>query len=167
MQWLPHDGDDLRQLSLRQSVAELGRIAISRIGENHVGADACGQRVVDEGDRDLPLLRELDLDRKTDGASTRSIVCPCFRQEQAHADARAAQLAGEMNADRDLAIIDAAERARILTRDADRVFPFLGKSGVVDDERLDAGQLAIDLRRYSRKYFRVGPRRKTPACCSR
>jgi hypothetical protein len=84
-----------------------------------------------------------------------------LRARTRHADARAAELAREMNADRDLAIIDASERTRVLTRNADRVFAFLREPGVVDDERFDTGQLAIDLRRYSRKHFRVGPRRET------
>src|SRR5512135_2665618 len=96
-----HDTDDVGQLSLRQAVAEFGRIAVASIGEDDVPAHAGCEGVVDEGERDLPLLRELDLDGNADRPSTRAIACPRFGQKQAHPDACTAELAGQMNADRD------------------------------------------------------------------
>src|SRR5690349_6779294 len=58
----------------------------------------------------------------------------------------------------DLTIIDSSQRPRVLTSDSDRVLTLLRMSRVVDDERLDAGQLAVELARQSREHLAVGPR---------
>jgi len=140
-----HDTDDVRQSACRQSVAKLCRVAVARVCEDDVSAHAGGKRVVDERERDLPLLRKLDLDRNADAASPRHVVGPRFGQEQSHPDARAAELASEMNTDGDLAIIDAPQGARVLACDADGVFALLRKACVVDDQGFDGGKLTIDL----------------------
>jgi hypothetical protein len=86
-----------------------------------------------------------------------SILGPCLRQEDLHRDTAAARLAGEVQADGDLAVVDPAERSRVLPRDRDGMRPLLGKARVIDDERLDPRQLGLELARQPAAHLVVRP----------
>src|SRR6478672_1736582 len=58
----------------------------------------------------------------------------------------------------DLAIVGAAQRTGVLPLHSDGMLPLLREAGVVYDERLNAGQLAVDLERQPPTNVIVVPR---------
>jgi len=67
-------------------------------------------------------------------APTLRVPSPVFRQIKPAVDQRLAETAGVGDEHAHLAILDPPRRARILSRHPDRVFAFLEKAGLVNDE---------------------------------
>lgn len=149
--------DDVLQAALGETVAEVADVAVASVREDQVFADAPGNGIVELVECNLPLLAEHDALWNADLFPPRQVAGPRLGQVDAERDAAAPGLAGEVKARGHLAVVGAAERARVLPRHADRGLPLLREAGVIDDQRLDVRQLGVELEREPAAQLVVGP----------
>ena len=107
-------------------------IAIARIGDDQVDADAGGPHAADQGQREPPLFLKANA-----GGNPRFVTPlggePRLRQIQLGADQPRAHACPQRGRDGDLAIPNLAERAGVLPRHADRMRALFGEAGIVED----------------------------------
>ena len=87
--------------------------------------------------RDLALRLERDVLGDLAAAAALGIIDPLVRHVKAIGHRQAGAMVGQRQRHGDLAIVLLAELAAVLPRDADRVPPFLRKTGIIDDPGLD------------------------------
>jgi hypothetical protein len=118
-------------------------LAVRRVAQHDMAPDPGGQRLIEEIERVLPLGRKGDRVRHACGATPRAVDGPRLREIQPQPDAPAPALARQVQTRRHLAVVGAAQRARVLARDAHGVRALFGKAGVVDHEGGDRRQFAV------------------------
>ncbi|HLL24952.1 MAG TPA: hypothetical protein VK427_22615 [Kofleriaceae bacterium] len=118
-------------------------VAEGGITQHDVLANSGCERVVEQRQGMFPLRRELDLVGHSNATASLAVPRPDLRQVEPHSDTAAAALPSQVQAGSDLAVINSPERPRVLAGDADGVAALLRETCVVDNERLDLGQLTI------------------------
>src|SRR3954452_7312202 len=139
--WFTVHADYIRQAATRELFPKVGALAVSRVDQDDVLLHAPPKRGVELSQRDLVLRRELHVVRDLRFLTALPVGAPLFWEVELQRDALTALFATEMQTGRHLAIVLSTQGARVLALHAHRVLPFLGESRVVDDQRLDAGEL--------------------------
>ena len=139
---LPHqrgrlDARHIAQSLLRDAPAQLGVATIVGVHQHHASRQAGLTRPADLLERDLLLGLEPDPRRHPGLAPTGAVLGPLARQIQPIRHRQARMMIGNRQQHRDLAVALPPELPAILRCDPDRVLPLLGKTGVIDDPRLD------------------------------
>src|SRR5260370_42550176 len=90
--------------------------------------------LIDHVQTELPLRFEYDFFRNARLLTTLTVLRPAFRQIQAPAEYRAALFSNMVQADRNLAIPNLAERSRALSFHSHRVLALFGEARIVDNQ---------------------------------
>jgi hypothetical protein len=118
---------------LCEPVAEAGIVAVGGVGQDRRGRQLPARGLLTEIASKLRLRPEDDLVRDLRLAAARQVVAPLLWQVQRPAKRLRPPLADRMHADRDLAVADLAERARVLALHPRRMPAVLDDPGVIDN----------------------------------
>lgn len=121
------------QSHIQQGLAELGVVAVSRIGEDRRPGNAIGDCPLNLFGGDERFGAEDDLVRYPGLPTALRVLAPGFRQVEFVGDRKAGCVGADREADGHLAVVLFADLSAVLPGDADRVFAFLRKAGIVDD----------------------------------
>src|SRR4051794_39221882 len=113
------DADGIGKADLGYAVAEIGIVAVSRVGQYDFGVDPGGNGRTQLAQCDLWLGLEDDIFGYASCGASGGIINPLVRQIQAISERQAGVIVGRRNAHRDLAVVLLAELPAVLPRHAD------------------------------------------------
>src|SRR5689334_16870535 len=128
------DADGIGKTDFGYAVAELGVVAVSRVGQCDFGVDPGGNGRTQLVKSDLRLGLEDDIVGYASCGTSGRIINPLMRQIEAISDRQAGVIARRGEAHRDLTIVLLTELPTVLPRHADRVLALFRDAGVVDDQ---------------------------------
>jgi hypothetical protein len=131
---MPRDPDGIREAPAVQRTSEDGDVAELGVGEDRRDLQSGGACAADQRQRLPPFLLEARRGGHLRHRASIGLGKPRLRQIQQRAGQPRSRSGPERGGHRDLAFRDLAQRATILTRDADRVRTLFGKTGAVDDQ---------------------------------
>ena len=153
------DSNHVMQIPLRERLTKLGGVAVAGICKDNVTTYPSSKRSVELRQRERTFRRRRDVVGHASASTPLPICRPGLGQKQPVTDHPATLLTGEVEANRDLTVVDSTERSRVLALHAHGVIALLRKAGVVDHERLDTWQLLVELLRQTRQHLLVRPSR--------
>src|ERR1700737_1135603 len=129
---LRQDTHGVLQFPPFQFFAELGAISVAGIAQHHSIRQAPLSDLIDDFQRQFPLLAKDDFLRNARLAPPLGVVGPTLRQIQPPSQRYISLFANMMNADCDLAVARLSYRARVLPLHRYRVRALFGEPGIID-----------------------------------
>lgn len=102
---IARDADEVPKSSSNQRIAEVGAVAVAGVGERQAWFESPRQRLIQEGDCDLPLLLEHDLFGYADCSASPNVRGPFLGKVQLHTNASARFVGSDVQTRRDLAVV--------------------------------------------------------------
>jgi len=115
---MSEDADGIGEADLGDAVAEIGVVAVSRVGQCDLGVDPGGNGRTQLVQCDLWLGLEGDIFGYASSRASGGIINPLVRQIQAISERQAGVIVGRRKAHRDLTVVLLAELPTVLPRHA-------------------------------------------------
>src|SRR5579863_2309462 len=128
---LRQDTYGIVQPPLFQLFPEPGSVAIAGIGQHHSIRQTPASHLIDDFQRQFPLLTKGNLLRNARLGSSLGVADPTLGQIQPPPQRRISLLAHMVNTHRHLAVVGLSQRSRILPLHPDRMRPLLGEPRII------------------------------------
>jgi hypothetical protein len=127
------DSSPISSPHVSRGLAELGVVAVSRIGEDRGPGNAIGDCPLKPFGGDERFSTEDDFLRSPGLPTALRVLAPGFRQVALVGDRKAGGVGADREADGSLAVFVFADLSAALPGDADGQFTFVRKTSIVDD----------------------------------